>query len=411
MSVTRKHRRTWLFLGFCLALGFLLGAGPAEAKKKSSGKCEGTKKQRKQKMDKREISDEQFRQMVEQYRQRETEDVEQMKQAGVRRFEREYEASRTSGEPFVFDVLIISGGGAKGAFGSGFFQGWGEIEPGPYARPEFDMVTGVSTGALLAPFAFIGSDEAYASAAEFYANPEENWITKRGTIKFLPNHVSMFNTCHLQDTVREAVGPSLVEQLVEAAEEDRLLLIGTTNLDLGAGRVFDLGLEAQQAMEKGDVTRVATILLASSAIPGAFPPLEIDGMLYADGGATSNLFITAFPGPDGVLARFRAAHPEAPAPRVRIWVVVNQKIKPAHAITQPHWLKITGRALDTLTATSQIFALDIIQDLVREARAERGVDAELYLVSIPDDAPENKSGKMFDQEYVRALQEFGRTMG
>jgi predicted acylesterase/phospholipase RssA len=410
MSTARKHPRAWLCLGLCLTLVFSLGAGGEEGKK-SGGKCQGTKKQRKQKMDERKITDEQFQEMIERYRKELSAEIEELKQTAVRRLEREYQASRESGDPSVFDILLISGGGAKGAFGAGFLQGWGEIESGPYVRPEFDMVTGVSTGALIAPFAYIGTDEAYGKVAEFYANPESNWATKRGMIKFLPGHVSMFNTCHLCDEVREAMNPDTVRAVADAAAEDRLLLIGTTNLDMGRGRVFNLGREAQRSMEEGVSNRVASILLASSALPGAFPPVEIDGMLYADGGATSNLFIAAFPGPDGVMARFQANNPQAPPPKVRVWIVVNQHLQPGQAVTQPKWIQISSRALGTLTSTSQLFALVIIRDMVHDARTERGIDAELRLVSMPDDSPENRSDEMFDQAYMRALQDLGRSMG
>ena len=81
---------------------------------------------------------------------------------------------------------------ANCAFGAGFLKGWGEITSGPFARPEFDMATGVSTGA------------SYTSATEFYADPEPNWVKQRGVIEILPSHISMFNNCHLQDFMREA---------------------------------------------------------------------------------------------------------------------------------------------------------------------------------------------------------------
>jgi predicted acylesterase/phospholipase RssA len=412
MKALDIHRRAWPLIGLCLALLFTLGSGVAEAQKdKGGGKCEGTKKQRKQKMEKREFSDEQFEEMIAQYKKEVSAELEVMKQTVIRRLEREYGASRTTDEPFVYDILIISGGGAKGAFGAGFFEGWGEIESGPYARPVFDMVTGVSTGALISPFAYLGTDEAYAEAAEFYANPAPNWVTKRGTIKFLPSHISMFNTCHLQDTVRSAIDSSMIEDLAEVTAEDRLLLIGTTNLDIGVGRAFNLGQEARQMLENPGSNRVARILLASSAIPGAFPPLEIDGMLYADGGSTSNLFIATFPGPEGAMAGFKANNPEAPLQKVRVWILVNQQLKPQHHVTQPKWIEISGRALGTLTSTTQLFALAIIRDMVDDAKAERGIDAELHLVSIPDDAPKKTTKEMFDQKYMRALQDLGRKMG
>jgi predicted acylesterase/phospholipase RssA len=190
-----------------------------------------------------------------------------------------------------------------------------------------------------------------------------------------------------------------------------LLLIGVTNLDIGVGRIFDLGREAQEALSSGQLDRIHSTLLASIAIPSAFPPIEMDGMYYADGGATSNLFIANFPGPDGPVARFKARYPEAPRPKVRVWAVVNQQLKPQHAVTRPKWISISGRALSTLTSTSQLFALSWLKDMTRQAAVERGLDSELYLVSIPSDAPEKKTKEMFDREHMRALQELGRQMG
>jgi len=408
MTLIDPHRRAWLLVGLCFALVFPLGSVAVEAKK---DRCEGTKKQRKQKMEKREITDEQLAEMIAQYKQEIVAEYEQVSQVVFRRLEREYEEHKNSGAPFVYDILILSGGGAKGAFGSGFLEGWGAITSGSHARPEFDMVTGVSTGALIAPFAFIGTDEAYASVVEFYANPNPRWVRKRKPITLLPSRVSMMNTCHLYDTIREIVGLSIAEAIAKGAAEDRLILIGASNLDVGAGRIFDLGREAQEALSSGQLDRIHSILLASAAIPGAFPPIEMDGMYYADGGATSNLFIANFPGPDGPVARFKARHPEAPLPKVRIWAVVNQQLQPQHAVTPPRWIKISGRALNTLTSTSQLFALSWLKDMARQATVERGLDSELYIVSIPRDAPEKTTKEMFDQQHMRALQELGREMG
>jgi predicted acylesterase/phospholipase RssA len=408
MTSIDQPRRPWLLVGLCFALLFPLGSVAVEAKK---DRCEGTKKQRKQKMEKREITDERLEEIIAQYKQEILADYAQLNQMALRRLEREYEEHENSGAPFVYDILVLSGGGAKGAFGSGFLEGWGSITSVSHARPEFDMVTGVSTGALIAPFAFIGTDEAYASVVEFYANPEPHWVRKRKGIAYLPSRVSMMNTCHLHDTIRENVDRSIAEEIVQGAAEDRMILIGVTNLDVGAGRIVDLGRESQEALSSGQLDRIHATLLASSALPGAFVPIEMDGMYYADGGATSNLFIANFPGPDGPVARFKARHPEAPLPKVRVWAVVNQRLKPKHAVTRPRWISISGRALDTLTSTSQLFALSLLKGMALHARVERGLDAEIYFVSIPDDAPQKTTKEMFDREHMRTLQELGRKMG
>ena len=408
MKVLSIRRSSCLLIGLCLVFSVALDSSVVEAKK---DKCEGTKKQRKQKMAERDLTKEQLEEMIAKYKTEILADYAQMSETAFQRLEREYEEHQKTGAPFVYDILVISGGGAKGAFGAGFLEGWGTVTTAGYERPEFDMVTGVSTGALIAPFAFIGTDEAYASVVNFYANPEPNWVKKRGAFAFLPKHVSMMNTCHLQDTIRENVSGPLVEAIAAGSAENRLLLIGVTNLDVGVGRAIDTGRDAQEAVDSGNFDRIHSALLASSAIPGAFPPIEIDGMYYADGGATSNVFIASFPGPDGPMVRFKTRHPDAPLPKVRVWVLVNQQLKPQHAITQPKWISISARALGTLTSTTQLFALTWIKDMVKEAREERGLEAELHLISIPMDAPKKKTKEMFDQEYMLALEELGRKMG
>ena len=80
-------------------------------------------------------------------------------------------------------------------------------------------------------------------------------------------------------------------------------------------------------------------------------------------------------------------------------------------MTEPKWLSVSGRALGTLTSTSQLFALDLIKTMVRDAKGERGFEAELHYVAIPEDAPKKTTKEMFDKEYMLQLEELGRRMG
>ena len=97
----------------------------------------------------------------------------------------------TRKEPPVIDVLIISGGGDWGAFGAGFLKGWLKIPPQhPLAMPEFDAVTGVSTGTLIAPFAFLGDEQSIDQIVNLYRNPQKDWVKHRGVLYFLPDNMS-----------------------------------------------------------------------------------------------------------------------------------------------------------------------------------------------------------------------------
>jgi len=269
------------------------------------------------------------------------------------------------------------------------------------------VVTGVSTGALIAPFAFIGTEQAYTSVADFYANPEKNWVHKRGALYIAPSHISLFNDDLLQEKIRTSIDQSMVQAMADAAAEDRMLQIGATNLDFGIGRIFDLGHETTAAIDTGSLDRVHSILLASSAIPAVFPPVVIDGLAYADGGATANLtlFVSA-----SFNERWRTLHPDAPLPKYRVWIVVNQQLRIEPAVTKPKWISVAGRGLGTATHSLQLVAMQYLHQIARTYN-EEGLDVEFRWVAIPADAPKKGTKDMFDQEYMLQLQELGRKMG
>jgi len=410
VSPVKYGRRAWLLLAACLAVVVMASAGRVEAKKSKEQKqqAKAAKQHSNVKaLRQRELTLEELTAMLPGYDAAVAAERRQMVETGLRRMKLEYAAHLETGAPFVRDILIISGGGAKGAFGAGFLQGWQTVE-GPTAPPEFDVVTGVSTGALIAPFAFIGTEEAFLSVAEFYANPDKNWAHKRGMLFIKPSHVSLFNDDLLQEMIRNSVDASLVQAMAEAAAEDRMLQIGVTNLDFGVGRIFDLGQVASEAASTGSHDRVHSILLGSSAIPGVFPPVMIDGLFYADGGATAN--VTLF-GSLGFVERWRGSHPDAPLPKYRVWVIVNQQLRIEPAVTRARWLSVAGRGLGTATHSLQLFAIHLLEREARELEETEGADVEFRWVAIPEDAPAKGTKEMFDQEYMRALEDLGRRMG
>lgn len=283
---------------------------------------------------------------------------------------------------------------------------------GPTVRPDFDVVTGVSTGALIAPFAFVGTEESFASVADFYANPQENWIKKRGALFILPTHVSLFNDETLQHYIRQQVDADLVEQIAERAAEDRLLLIGATNLDIGIGHVFDLSLEALQAQQHGRMDRAHSILLASSALPGMFPPVEIDDFYYADGGVAAQIFfIHALEQAHGPLRQWKELHPDAPLPKFRLWIIVNETLRLQPTIILPRWGAVATRSLTTMMRSSMLASLRNIHELATAASLSLGLDFEFRFVAIPDDTSTAPHHKMFDKEFMVQLEKLGRKMG
>ena len=194
------------------------------------------------------------------------------------------------GDSQVRNVLVISGGGDWGAFGAGFLKGWSRWR-GSLAKPEFDVVTGVSTGALISPFAFLGDDKSTEAVVALYRNPKPDRVKTRGLLYFLPANASFATVPGLERVMRANVDVPLIQRIADTSRQGRFLLVNTSDLDNGSSWVWDVGSEAQRAVENGDgeLNRVHRILLASSGIPGAFPFREIDGSLYVDGGITGNI--------------------------------------------------------------------------------------------------------------------------
>jgi len=337
----------------------------------------------------------------------------ELMEIGLRRMKREWDDHvANGGEPPVRDILILSGGGAKGAFGAGFLAGWGSIESGPMARPEFDTVTGVSTGALIAPYAFVGTSEAYDTIDRFYRNPRSDWIKKRRPLAFWPSRVSMFDNENLEAYIRGQIDEDLVRAVAEGAEEDRIVLVGATNLDQGRMRVWNLCTEARGALGSKSVDRIQSMLLASAAIPAAFPPVEIDGDMYVDGGASEQLYALGDTNRDHNPARiWRERHPGIPLPKVRVWIIVNTKLELDPAITQPKWGAIVGRSISTLMRASLVSTLQRLQATAEMYRKSDEIDVEFRYVAIPDDYSPVEGEEMFDEEIMTALSDLGRKMG
>lgn len=321
----------------------------------------------------------------------------------------DYQAGKTAEKPTI-DVLILSGGGDYGAFGAGILQGWGTIE-GDMARPEFDVVTGVSTGALIAPFAFVGDDNSYTQVDNLYRSPKKDWVSLRDIFFFLPGRESFMSIDGLKRDIAREVSPEVIQRIAEGSRQNRVLAIGTTNLDLGINKPWLLDIACERACETGNYDRIHQILCASSAIPAAFPPVVIDDTLYVDGGTTANILFSAnMRTPNSMLSVLHRVFPEVPPPRIRYWVIINNQLGAIPQVVQPTWLSITGASVSTAIRSSTLGSLRHLDAEIQYSASVDKVDAELYFVSIPDDWRAPKPG-IFEQETMAALADLGRKMG
>jgi predicted acylesterase/phospholipase RssA len=293
----------------------------------------------------------------------------------------------------ALNILEISGGGQNGAFGAGVLKGWRESG----TRPEFDIVTGVSTGALLASHAFLGTaaDDAVLEEA-FTSISQKDIYLRQDLLDMIFGGNALVQTRPLQAMIAEMITPELLQRVATAYDQDRVLLIATTNLDYSQTWVWNLSLIAKRGGPKAlDTYRKA--LLASASPPVAFPPVEIDGHLFADGMIRANLLVVGLTGED-------APGPPPYGPGT-VYVIQNGKgNQPAKALTN-NLQNIAGTALgqmmDGFTTSLMI-------------RAYIGANSHGYhfrLADIPNDAATGNNPLAFDPAEMQAGFDAGYELG
>ena len=326
----------------------------------------------------------------------------------------EYDRSVAEGrkERPVIDILIISGGGDWGAFGAGFLKGWLKVPAQhPLAKPEFDAVTGVSTGTLIAPFAFLGDAQSVDDIVNLYRNPQEDWVRQRGILYFLPDNISFAEVPGLEREMRKHITADMVRRIVTTGADGRLLMVNTTDLDTGTARVFDLVAEAQRAADSGQLDRIHNIMLASAGIPGAFPFRIIDGELYVDGGVTGNIIYGGrIAEEDSLPALWQKAYPNLPVPKFRFWVIFNNQFRPLPTVVAPNWVAVIQRSLETSTRAATATAVRHLFAIAEISRLKRKADVEVRVVSIPPDWSPPVPG-VFKKETMNDLADLGEKMG
>ena len=332
----------------------------------------------------------------------------------VERIKSRYDQDAASGrkEPPAVDILVISGGGDWGAFGAGFLKGWQKVPSyHPLAKPEFDAVTGVSTGTLIAPFAFLGDERSIEQIVNMYRNPKKDWVKQRGYLYFLPDNISFAKVPGLEREIRDHITVDMLRQIAKAGADGRLLLVNTTELDVGQPRVFDLVAEAQRVADSGQIERVHNIILASAGIPGAFPFRMIDGALYVDGGVTGNIIYGGrIAEEDSLPALWQKAYPNHGDPKFRFWVIFNNQFRPVPKPVAPNWLAVIQRSLETVTRAVTATAVRHLFAMAEISRLKRKADVEVRIVSIPGDwLPPVPA--TFNKETMNNLADLGEKMG
>jgi hypothetical protein len=313
-----------------------------------------------------------------------------------RRFAKEFAAGIT---PRLY-FLALSGGGQHGAFGAGVLRAWTESG----TRPVFDAVSGISTGAIISTFAFLGSD--YDDVLEeFYTTNSTEDLLIPTIFSGITGGTALSSTTPLRTQIAQYITPEILEQVAIEHRKGRLLFVGTTNLDVSRPVIWNMGAIAASGHPNA-LQLFRDVILASAAIPVAFPPVfinvEAGGATYdemhVDGGATSQVSLVS-PEVPIYLIDEQIGHKLDRA----VYVIVNGRIVPPPKAVSPRVLKIGAAALSSLTYSGTVSDLYKIYAIaVREQMdVHFGWTPETFLVE-PTEA--------FDPTYMRKLYDFGHDL-
>jgi predicted acylesterase/phospholipase RssA len=292
------------------------------------------------------------------------------------------------------NILVLSGGGADGAFGAGVLVGWSETG----LRPRFDVVTGVSTGALMATLVFLGSE--YDSVLkDVYTTVDSDDIYKKKGIKAVFSD-SLLDYTPLKDKVESLVTDELLDRVAREHNAGRRLYVATTNLDSGDVVVWDMGFIAASG-HPDRIKIYQQVLLASAAVPGLFKPVYIRPsesskarQMHVDGGVKAPVLLRAF-----MLKQ--------PAARRSVYVIVNSQMKLLNAdkAVEPEVLDISRKSITELLRG--LLQRTVYQTYVTARQSK----ASFNLISIPDNAPAAKDGLTFEPAVMQRQYELGRDFG
>jgi Patatin-like phospholipase len=302
--------------------------------------------------------------------------------------------------PATADVLALSGGADEGAFSAGVLCGWTARGD----RPQFRLVTGISTGALIAPFAFLGPQYDSILSLNYTSIREKDVMQSRGILAML-NQDGLYNTHPLRQLISTWMSDQAIQAVAAEHAKGRRLLIATVNLETERPVIWDMGAIASSKDPKAyDLFR--TVMLASASIPGAFEPqyitVEASGKTYeemhVDGGSVAQVFLYGLGVNLNTVAQ-RSRIPEDKPP-VRLFVIRNGRLYPVYQKMDPLFEPIAKRAIDSLIKSQGI------GDMFRLYLQAQKENMEFHLASITPDF-QGRSEFFFDPKYMQAVFDFG----
>ena len=305
--------------------------------------------------------------------------------------------------------LAISGGGDDGAFGAGLLLGWSDRGN----RPEFDVVTGVSTGALSAPFAFLGRAYDPQLKAVYTETSAVDIFEKRAPLLGAIAGDALTDNAPLRAMISRRLDEAMVRRIAEEYKKGRLLFILTTNLDQGRPVIWNIGAIASSNHPKAREL-IVEVLLASTSIPVVFPPVMLDVTIggeryqemHVDGGTIAQAFLY----PPSISLRTAAARVGVSEKTLRTerrrvaYVIRNGRLTRPEESVKLQTIAIAKEALSTMTTASGV------NDTYRMYLLARRDGVDFNLASINDDFGVPYKGP-FDKDYMQTLFEYGYQKG
>jgi hypothetical protein len=300
-------------------------------------------------------------------------------------------------EPKSFDVLALSGGGAEGAFGAGLLVGWTKAGD----RPEFSIVSGTSSGALIAPFAFLGASHDAILRDLFTSGVAETLLRFDGLNVIFGS--GAFKTEPLKQLIARYVDEAMLRLIAAQHRRGRRLFIVTTNLDAQRTAVWNMGAIAASA-DPGRLQLFRSVLVASASAPGLFAPAYIQVQagnarfeeMHVDGAVTSNVLAV----PESVLLQKVALTNAKP----KLYIIVNGKITPDFAVVNDGTLSIVSRSFySTVKANTR-------NTLIATYNFARRNGWQFRLAAIKPGYLTTSTSFNFDTAYMRGLFDLGFSM-
>ncbi|CAN5524964.1 patatin-like phospholipase family protein [soil metagenome] len=291
------------------------------------------------------------------------------------------------------NVLVLSGGGMYGAYSAGVLAGWTQNG----TRPEFDVVTGVSTGSLIGVAAFLGP-KYDPIAREFYTTIKASDVyTLRAWVQ-IPWADAVATSRPLKKLIDNVVDENLLAAVAREHRKGRRFYVGTTHLEARKLAVWDMGAIACQG--PGAIDKFRDVLLASSSVPGVLPPVRLTctregkacSELHADGGTTASLFV-----PQGLIAPAPNGGPSG----TNVYVIVAGKL-----FADPG--KVRSRVLPVLSASANsIVYASARAEIATIHHLSRLAGANFHLTAVPAGDPADPMGLAFDPKEMSRLYEVG----